>query len=676
MIVATAGHIDHGKTPLVKALTGVDTDRLPEEKARGISIDLGFAYCTLPDGAADRLRRRARPRALRAQHARRRVRHRFRAAGGRRRRRRDAADRRAPAHPRPAATSRAAPPSSPRSTASTRRASPQVARQRRSAARRHAARRRSRAAGVGGQRRGHRRELRELLAREPRRSAARAAPASTSATPSTARSPSPAAARWSPARCSTAPWRRATSWCSRRRASRCACAASRFRARRRSRRVAGERCALNLTGADLEAVSRGDWVLAPAIHARRSASTCASACSPRETQPLKHWTPVHLHLAHRRRHGARRDPPRRGASRPAARRIVQLIARSRRSARCTATASSCATSRRARTLGGGTVLDPFAPATRRNSSARAGRTRCARTADAGGRARRTAQAVRPGRRSRALRTHVQPHARARRRALCPGRPAFSSARNSAHRALPRARHADAARAASWRALAEFHRAQPQAAGAGIEALRKRSRRISHAEAFSALLRELADARKIEVSGSSARLPGHNTTANSADEKMWQAVSPALDAAGFNAAAVARPRRRSSKLKEAIVKDFLHRKAKGGEVMRVTADRFYPRATLATLAAIAQATAQSSPTACSPRRNTATRPASAAGWRSKSSNSSTRSASPSASATRARCARISCPSSARRRCRAKPPAKAATPAKAAPQAQRPAPRMKR
>ena len=44
MIVGTAGHIDHGKTSLVRALTGVDTDRLKEEKARGISIDLGFAY--------------------------------------------------------------------------------------------------------------------------------------------------------------------------------------------------------------------------------------------------------------------------------------------------------------------------------------------------------------------------------------------------------------------------------------------------------------------------------------------------------------------------------------------------------------------------------------------------------------------------------------------------------
>ena len=50
MIVATAGHIDHGKTLLVKTLTGVDTDRLPEEKARGISIDLGFAYLPLEGG--------------------------------------------------------------------------------------------------------------------------------------------------------------------------------------------------------------------------------------------------------------------------------------------------------------------------------------------------------------------------------------------------------------------------------------------------------------------------------------------------------------------------------------------------------------------------------------------------------------------------------------------------
>jgi selenocysteine-specific elongation factor len=50
-VVATAGHVDHGKSTLVKALTGIDPDRLTEEKERGLTIDLGFAWTTLPSGA-------------------------------------------------------------------------------------------------------------------------------------------------------------------------------------------------------------------------------------------------------------------------------------------------------------------------------------------------------------------------------------------------------------------------------------------------------------------------------------------------------------------------------------------------------------------------------------------------------------------------------------------------
>ncbi|QBK06378.1 selenocysteine-specific translation elongation factor [Hylemonella gracilis] len=53
MIIGTAGHIDHGKTTLVRSLTGVDTDRLKEEKARGISIELGYAYTPLPQATGD-----------------------------------------------------------------------------------------------------------------------------------------------------------------------------------------------------------------------------------------------------------------------------------------------------------------------------------------------------------------------------------------------------------------------------------------------------------------------------------------------------------------------------------------------------------------------------------------------------------------------------------------------
>src|SRR5260221_9292235 len=48
VVVGTAGHVDHGKTALVKALTGIDTDRLPEEKRRGITLEAGYAHLDLP----------------------------------------------------------------------------------------------------------------------------------------------------------------------------------------------------------------------------------------------------------------------------------------------------------------------------------------------------------------------------------------------------------------------------------------------------------------------------------------------------------------------------------------------------------------------------------------------------------------------------------------------------
>src|SRR5882672_3853203 len=56
IIVGTAGHIDHGKTALVKALTGIDADRLAEEKRRGITIDLGFAHMDIPAPSGETLR--------------------------------------------------------------------------------------------------------------------------------------------------------------------------------------------------------------------------------------------------------------------------------------------------------------------------------------------------------------------------------------------------------------------------------------------------------------------------------------------------------------------------------------------------------------------------------------------------------------------------------------------
>src|SRR5512144_1459002 len=51
VVVGTAGHIDHGKTTLLRALTGIDADRLPEEQRRGMTIDVGYAHVRLDDGS-------------------------------------------------------------------------------------------------------------------------------------------------------------------------------------------------------------------------------------------------------------------------------------------------------------------------------------------------------------------------------------------------------------------------------------------------------------------------------------------------------------------------------------------------------------------------------------------------------------------------------------------------
>ena len=99
-VIATAGHVDHGKSALVRALTGMEPDRWAEERRRGLTIDLGLRLDDAAVRPAARGRRRARPRALRRQHARRRRLGARRAPRGRGRRRLVGADRRARRRPR------------------------------------------------------------------------------------------------------------------------------------------------------------------------------------------------------------------------------------------------------------------------------------------------------------------------------------------------------------------------------------------------------------------------------------------------------------------------------------------------------------------------------------------------------------------------------------------------
>jgi len=586
MIVATAGHIDHGKTLLVKTLTGVDTDRLPEEKARGISIDLGFAYLPLPNGELigfvdvpghERFVRNmlagvcgidyamlviaaddgVMPQTLEhlnilnLLHI-----------------RRGAAvitkiDRVDEARVTQVCDEVAS------LLSLTQLANAKV----------------MPVSAISGAGMG---ELREMLKQEALSAASRASAdqhfryaidrAFTVAGSGTVVTGTVFNGRVAPGdKLVISP------------------AGNEVRVRgiqvhgkAAQQAAAGQRCALNLTGTDLEAVSRGDWVLAPAIHRPTQRIAARVSVLGSETQPLKHWTPVHLHLA--TADVTARVAIRRGESvAPGMSALLQLqldkpvgtlhgdrfILRDQSATR---------------TLGGGVVLDPFVTTQRRS--------RTAREADLAALEQPTPQATldaliqlgRPVDLQRLETLFNLPSAQA---AMLYDKAALIQlGKDTARIGIARARHQQILDAVVPH-LAAFHQSQPQAAGEDTEALRKKLAPELPADAFGTLLRVLADARKIETSGSIARLPAHSTTANTADEKLWQTVKPVLESAGFNAPQI-KDLALQLKLKEAIVKDFLYRKAKSGEVYRVAGDRFYTRATLAKLAATAQATAQAQP----------------------------------------------------------------------------------
>jgi selenocysteine-specific elongation factor len=352
-----------------------------------------------------------------------------------------------------------------------------------------------------------------------------------------------------------------------------------------ARAQAGERCALNLTGSDLEGVGRGDWVLAPALHHPSRRLDVRLTLLAAEAHALEHWTPVHLHLA--TSDVTARVATRGGASiTPGEGAPVQLVLDqpvcALRGDRFILRDQSAN-----RTLGGGFVLDPLAPATRRSSRQRLAELTALESDEPN-----VALAA-------LLRDNEHAVDLARFELLynlLPERAAtlYEHAKvvrvgRDARIGLSQSRY-DSIREAVLAELAAFHRREPQAIGADIEALRKTVAADLDAESFGTMLRRLADERKVEASGSNARLPGHNATANAADDRLWQTVRPALETAGYNVPPV-KELAVQLKLKEPVLKDFLYRKAKSGEVMRVTGERFYPRSTLATLAATAKATAE-------------------------------------------------------------------------------------
>lgn len=590
MIVATAGHIDHGKTLLVKTLTGVDTDRLPEEKARGISIDLGFAYLPLAGGGLigfvdvpghERFIRNmlagvcgidfailvvaaddgVMPQTIEHLHILDLLHVPRGAAVITKSDRVDAARVREVQDDVATlleTTQLAGVPVLAVSAVS--------------------------GAGVDA--------LRALLLEEAARLAARQAAGQhfryaidrtfTVAGSGTVVTGTVFNGSVKPG-------------------DRLLISPAGLEVRVRSIQIhgkpaeragAGERCALNLSGADLDSVRRGDWVLAAEVHRPTARIDARIKILESEPEPLDHWTPVHLHLA--TSDVTARIATRSGAAlKPGTSALVQLVLDrpicALRGDRFIVRDQSAT-----RTLGGGLVLDPFAPATRRSSPARLAELAALEHDSA-----EAALSALASERDRVIdltRFEVAYNITRERAAALYQQAQIVQLQlgKDARIGLTQSRYA-AMREAILAQLADFHRKQPQAVGQEVETLRNAVAADLSADAFASVLRGLGSERKVEASGSTARLPGHNATANAADDRLWQTLRPALEASGFNVPPL-REFALQVKLKEPIVKDFLHRKAKTGEVMKVTADRFYPRSTLATLAAIAQATAQAQPNA--------------------------------------------------------------------------------
>ena len=352
--------------------------------------------------------------------------------------------------------------------------------------------------------------------------------------------------------------------------------------------AAGERCALNLTGVDVAQVARGDWVASPALHAPTQRMDVRLRVLESEARPLRHWTPVHLHRGRRRRDGADFDSPRRPIK-PGESAIVQLVTESPVAA-LNGDRFIIRDQSALRTLGGGVVIDPVAQRQRRSAEIRLAQLAALEAGDPV-LALQALQACSPG--------GVNLDWLARIFNLDGG---LLSSLVAASKldvigkepriGLPHAA-VEAINSAVAQSLARFHAETPQALGFEIAALRKLCAPHLPAPVFATLLRLLADQKKIEVTGSVARLPRHIATANPVDEKMWRTVQPLLDGAGFAGMTVAELAAAAS-IREPLLKDFLHRKAKTGDVVKATESRFYLRGTLAAFAEIATGVSKALP----------------------------------------------------------------------------------
>ena len=354
---------------------------------------------------------------------------------------------------------------------------------------------------------------------------------------------------------------------------------------------AGQRCALNLAGRDIEsgAIVRGDWLVDRALHAPTDRIDVRLRVLPGEPRAVRHWTPVHAHLA--AAHSTARvavlgtgsiAPGESGRVQVVLDRPMHALAGDRIVLR-----DQSAT----RTMGGGAVIDPFSP--------KRGRARPARLA--------WLDAIGTGGPERAVARAIETTATGVdtgwiRRAFGLTDPEMERILDAAGAVrVPDAGDDRCFSAAHWAGLqAEilafletFHRERPRLHGANANDIRLGvARRVDRAvveHALASLLREGAIARR----GVTVRLPEHRVTLGTNDERAWPRVARALDAAKGSPPSL-RQAAEQLKIDETELGALLRRATNAGLVVPVTRTRFVPLGAVSALAAHAESLAEGLP----------------------------------------------------------------------------------
>ncbi len=343
--------------------------------------------------------------------------------------------------------------------------------------------------------------------------------------------------------------------------------------------MAGQRVALNIAGPKLskDAVTRGDWVLHPDIHAPTAALDARITLLPDVARALRQDTMVHLHL---------------GASHTMAR--VSLLDRDRlepgeaTAVRLTLARPICALAHdrvvlrdtgATHTIGGGIVLDPFPPNRGRRTPVRLAQLRALESGAALG-ALRGLLAVAPGWADRAA------FMRARNISAAAGADLVASVPAIAAGGLMLSPAAfDALRDTVLATLGRYHRTSPELPGLQADRLRLALPDRPPVAGFAAVLEALRQQEAIARDGPWFRLPDHRIGLSPRDEALWVAIRPLLAAERFRPPRV-RDIASALSVPENAVRATMKRLTRMGQLVEVAADHFFPRETMAEMAAIA------------------------------------------------------------------------------------------